>query len=50
MQISRNILNGPKSNNKVLVRIRVIVCVQKQSHDFLHTFRPLRTFKGRVPR
>jgi len=45
MQISRNIVNGQKSNNYVLMRIRVIVCVQKPSHHFLQTFRPLRMFK-----
>jgi len=28
MQISRNIVNGPKSNNYVLVGIRAIVCVK----------------------
>ena len=37
MQISRNIANGPKSNNYVLVGIRAIVCVQKPSHHFLQT-------------
>jgi len=37
MQISRNIVNGPKSNNYVLVGIRAIVCVQKPSHQFLQT-------------
>ena len=37
MQISRNNLNGPKSNNYVLVGIRAIVCVQKPSHHFLQT-------------
>jgi len=37
MQISRNIVNGPKSNNCVLVGIRAIVCVQKPSHHFLQT-------------
>jgi len=45
MQISRNIVNGPKSNIYVLVGIRAIVCVQKPSHQFLQTFRPLRMFK-----
>jgi len=45
MQISRNIANGPKSNNYVLVEIWIIVCVQKLSHHFLQTFRPLPTFK-----
>jgi len=45
MQISRNVENGPKSNNEVLVRIRVISCVQKPSHHFLQTFLPLRMFK-----
>jgi len=29
MQISSSIVNGPKSNNYVLVGIRSIVCVQK---------------------
>jgi len=37
MQISRNIVNGPKSNNCVLVGIRAIVCVKKTSHHFLPT-------------
>ena len=37
MQISRNIVNGPKSNNYVLVGIWAIVCVQKPSHHFLQT-------------
>ena len=37
MQISRNIVNGPKTNNYVLVGIRAIVCVQKPSHHFLQT-------------
>jgi len=45
MQISRNTVNGQKSNTSVLVRIRVIVCVQKPSHHFLQTFCPLRMFK-----
>jgi len=45
MQISRSIVNGPKSNNEVLVGIRVIVCVQKPSHQFLQPFRPLRMLK-----
>jgi len=45
MQISRNIVNGPKSNNSVLVGIWVIVCIQEPSHHFLQTFRPLRMFK-----
>jgi len=44
MEISRNIVNGPKSNNQVLVGIWVIVCIQKPSHHFLQTFRPLRMF------
>jgi len=38
MQISRKIVNGPKSNNYVLVGIRVIVCVQKPSHHFWRPF------------
>ena len=37
MQVSRNIVNGPKSNNYVLVGFRAIVCVQKPSHQFLQT-------------
>jgi len=45
MQISRSIVNGPKSNNLVLVGIWVIVCIQKPSNHFLQTFRPLRMFK-----
>jgi len=45
MQILRNIVNGPKSNNLVLVRIWVIVCIQIPSYRFLQTFRPLRMFK-----
>jgi len=45
MQISRNIVNEPKSNKQVLVRIWAIVCIQKPSHHFLQTFRPLRIFK-----
>jgi len=43
MQISRNIVNGPKSNN--LVGIWVIACFQKPSHHFLQAFRQLRLFK-----
>ena len=45
MQISRNIVKGPKTSNYVLVGIWVIVCVQKSSHHFLQTFHPLRMFK-----
>ena len=45
MQLSRNIANGPKSNNYVLVGIWVIFCIEKASHHFLQTFRPLRMFK-----
>jgi len=45
MQSSRNIVNGSKSNDWVSVGICVIVCVQKCSHHFLQTFRPLRMFK-----
>jgi len=37
MQISRNVVNGPKSNNYVLVGIWAIVCVKKTSHHFLPT-------------
>ena len=40
-KFSRNIVNGPKTNNYVLVRNWVIVWVQKPSHHFLQTFRPL---------
>jgi len=32
-------------SNKVLVGIWVIVCIQKPSHQFLQTYRPLRMFK-----
>jgi len=45
VQISRNIVNGPKSNNCVSVGICVVVCAQKPSHHFMQTFRPLRMFK-----
>jgi len=45
MQISKNIVNGPKSNNYVLVGMQTIVCVQKPPHHFLQTLHPLRTFK-----
>jgi len=45
MKFSRNIVNGPKSNNWVLVGIWVINCIQEPSHHFLQTFRPLRMFK-----
>jgi len=45
MQLSRNIANGPKSNNYVLIEIWVIVCIQKPSQHCLQTFRPLRMFK-----
>ena len=45
MQISKNIVNGPKSNNYVLVGIRVIVCIQKPPHHFLQTLHPLCMFK-----
>jgi len=38
MQISRNIVNGPKNNKYVLVGILVIVCIPKESHHFLQTF------------
>jgi len=34
MQISKNIVNGSKSNDCVLVGIRAIVCVQKPPHHF----------------
>jgi len=45
MQISSNIVKGPKSNNLVLMGIWVIICVQKTSHRFLQIIRPLRMFK-----
>jgi len=38
-------VNGPKSNNYVLVGIWLIVCVQKTSHHFLQIFRLLCLFK-----
>jgi len=34
MQNSRNIVNGPKSNNYVLVGIRAIACVKKHLTTF----------------
>jgi len=45
MQFSRNIVNGPISNNKVLVGTWVMVCIQEPFSHFLQTFRPLRMFK-----
>jgi len=45
MKISRNIVNGPKSNNYLLVGIPEIVCVQKPPHHFLQSLHPLRMFK-----
>jgi len=45
MQISRNIVNRPKTNNYILVGIWAIVCVQKLSQHFLQTLHPLRMFK-----
>jgi len=46
MQISRNIVNEPKSNsNSILVGIWVIVCIQEPPHHFLQTFPPLRILK-----
>jgi len=45
MQISRNIVNGPKSNNYISEGISVIVCLQKPSHHFLQTFRALRILR-----
>ena len=45
MQISRNIVNGPKGNNYVLVGIRAIVCVQKPSHHFLKTLHRMIVFR-----
>jgi len=45
MQISRSIVNEPKSNNYVLVGTWLIVCIQEPCHHFLQTFRPLRIFK-----
>jgi len=44
MQISRDIVNGPKSNDYVLVGIRAVVCVQTPHHHFLQTLHPLRMF------
>jgi len=45
MQISRTIVNGPKSNNYVLVGIRAIVCVPKPPHHLLQTLNSLHMFK-----
>jgi len=59
MQITSNTVNGPKSNNEILLGIWIIVCIQKTFcrpfvhfaclswpfvHHFLLTFRPLRMF------
>jgi len=44
MQISRNIVCGPKSNNEVLMGVWFIVCIEKLSHHFLQIFRTLRIF------
>jgi len=45
MQISRNIVNGPKGNHYSLVGICVIVYFRQPSHHFLQTLRQLRMFK-----
>ena len=45
MQISRNIVNGLKSNNLVLAGIWLIVCVQKPSHHFCRPFVHYACFK-----
>ena len=45
MQIPRNIVSWPKSNNYVLVGILAIVCVQQPPYHFLQTLHPLRMFK-----
>jgi len=45
MQISKNIVNGPKSDNYVVVGIRAIVCFQKPTHHFLQTLHPQPMFK-----
>jgi len=45
MQISMNSVNGPRSNNQILVGIWAIVCIQKPSHNFLQTFCLLHMFK-----
>jgi len=45
MQISRNSVNGPRSNNQILVGTWAIVCIQKPSHNFLQTFCLLHMFK-----
>jgi len=44
MQISRNIVNGPKRNKSVVVGW-AIVCVQKPPYHFLQTLHPLRIIK-----
>ena len=44
IKISRNIVNGPKRNNYILVGIWVIACIQEPSHHFLQTSRRLRIF------
>jgi len=45
MQISRNIVTRPKSNNYVSVEYGAIVCVQKPPYHFLQTLNPLFIFK-----
>jgi len=43
MQVSSNIVYGPKSNDYgLVVGIWVIVCFRQPSHHFLQTIRPLR--------
>jgi len=38
MQILGSIVNGPKSNNYILVSIWIIVCIQKRIHHFCRSF------------
>jgi len=38
-------VNRSRSNNQVLVGIWITICIQKPSHHFLQTFRPLRMFE-----
>ena len=45
MQIPRNNVSWPKSNNYVLVGSRAIVCVQQPPYQFLQTLHSLRMLK-----
>jgi len=48
MQISKYIVNGPKSSNYVLLGIRPDVCVQKPPYHFLQTLHPLACLRSAI--